>query len=61
MGERHNSGFKKLLDLHFIFIFSWLFYFNLKKFAKKIGKFHQLFETTNEKLKTSVGGGLPLG
>jgi len=39
LGERHNSGLKKLLDLHFILFYSWSFYFNLNKIAKKWEKF----------------------
>jgi hypothetical protein len=51
LGERHNSGLKKLLDLHFILLFAWLFYFNLNKIAKKWEKFTNFFkpQTKNKK------------
>jgi hypothetical protein len=57
MGERHNSGFKKLVDFHLTSFFCcfWLGYFTLKV-AKKWENFHQRFETTGKKKKhTTVG------
>ncbi len=60
MGERHNSGLKKLLEVHLTFFFGLVSLLNLKKIAQKMGKTHQLFETTKKKKKTLVGGALPL-
>jgi hypothetical protein len=59
LGERHNSGLKKISDVHLTFFF-WPGYFTeCEKICQKMGKIHQLFETTKQTKKTLVGGGLP--
>jgi hypothetical protein len=47
-GERHNSGLKKLLDVHLLLFFPG-YGTKFEKNCQKLGKFHQLFETTKQK------------
>jgi len=61
LGERHNSGLKKLLDVHFTFIFgAWLLYLILKKIARKWENFTNFLKPQNKNRKPWWVGGLPL-
>jgi hypothetical protein len=43
LGERHNSGLKRLLDVHITLFFGLVILLNLKKIAKEKGKFSPTF------------------
>jgi len=56
LGERHNSGFKNLLDVHLL-IFFLVILLNLKKTAKKWEKFTNFLKPQKYFLKNPGGWG----
>jgi len=51
LGERHNSGLKKLLDVSLTLFFCLVILINLKKNAKKWGKFTNFLKPQNKNKK----------
>jgi hypothetical protein len=57
LGERHNSGFKKLLDVHLLNFFCLVILLNLKKIATKWEKFTNDLKPQNKNKKPWWGWG----
>jgi hypothetical protein len=51
LGERHNSGLKKLSDVHLTLFFGLVILLNVKKFAKKWEKFTNFLKPQNKQKK----------